>query len=454
MMTFTAIKAAQVRAQKTKKDVYITDDPGKRLGWRLGLRCMPSGSATWLFRYTHNGKRDKPITLGHLEKLDILSARRAASELADIYKETSDVSGRLQAEQQTRQIAINDKQLRIMLDEQSKQALGCYTLARLMAVYVAYLQRCGRSRSAGDVVSLSKNLAPISSKPAAAVSTRDLAIIQRRLFDAGKGRTANKLRSYVHAAYNLVLRAESDATSPAEALNFVTVGGVELNPATPLAVVKGFNCARDRVLTDAELCLLLKRAKNAGIVGLAVRAAVLLGGQRMSQLLRASIKDVQDDFLVLLDPKGKRDTPRKHPIPLEGVAGTLIDEARGRAAAFKTTLLFSSAGKTALCVDTVSKYITMQSKEFIQSGVSVTPFTMADLRRTVETRLAGMGVPREVRGYLQSHGLSGVQVRHYERHDYEAEKRKALKLLHQWIESLDVQKNKSRISKQITAAKW
>ena len=454
MITFIAIKAAQAKAQRTKKDIYMTDDPKKRVGWRLGLRCMPSGSATWFFRYTHNGKRDKPITLGHLKNLDIIAARRAANDLADIHIKNSDVSGKLQADEQAKQIAINENMVRAMLDEQSRQALGCYTLARLMAVYVAYLQRCGRSKSAGDVISLSKHLASISDKPAAAVSTRDLTIIQRKLFDENKGRTANKLRSYIHAAYNLVLRAESDATSPAEALNFVTIGGVELNPATLLAVVKGCNRSRDRVLTDAELCLLLKHAKNAGITGLAVRAAVLLGGQRMAQLLRASINDIQDDFLILLDPKGKRDTPRKHPIPLEGIAGALVDEARSRADTLKTTLLFSSAGKVMLCVDTVSKYVAIKSKEFIQAGISVTPFTLADLRRTVETRLAGMGVPREVRGYLQSHGLSGVQVRHYERHDYEAEKRKALKLLHQWIKSLDGQKNKARTSKQAAIAKW
>ena len=250
------------------------------------------------------------------------------------------------------------------------------------------------------------------------------------------------------------MRAESDATSPAEALDFVIIGRVEANPAALLAVAKGFNRTVDRVLTDKELYLLLEHAKDAGIAGLAVRAAVFLGGQRMSQLLRASSKSIQDDFLVLLDPKGKRDTPRKHPLPLEGVAGTLINEAKNRANTLGTNLLFSSTGKVQLHLDTVSKYVAIKSKEFIQAGISVTPFTLADLRRTMETRLAGMGVPREVRGYLQSHGLGGIQVRHYERHDYEAEKRKALKLLHNWIESLDGQKNKSRTSKQAAIAKW
>lgn len=454
MITFIAIKAAQAKAQRTKKDIYMTDDPKKRVGWRLGLRCMPSGSATWFFRYTHNGKRDKPITLGHLRNLDIIAARRVANDLADIHIKNSDVSGKLQADEQAKQIAINENMVRAMLDEQSRQALGCYTLARLMAVYVAYLQRCGRSKSAADVVSLSKHLASISDKPAAAVLTRDLATIQRKLIQAGKGRTANKLRSYVRAAYALVMRAESDATSPAEALDFVIIGRVEANPAALLAVAKGFNRTVDRVLTDKELYLLLEHAKDAGIAGLAVRAAVFLGGQRMSQLLRASSKSIQDDFLVLLDPKGKRDTPRKHPLPLEGVAGTLINEAKNRANTLGTNLLFSSTGKVQLHLDTVSKYVAIKSKEFIQAGISVTPFTLADLRRTMETRLAGMGVPREVRGYLQSHGLGGIQVRHYERHDYEAEKRKALKLLHNWIESLDGQKNKSRTSKQAAIAKW
>ena len=57
-------------------------------------------------------------------------------------------------------------------------------------------------------------------------------------------------------------------------------------------------------------------------------------------------------------------------------------------------------------------------------------FTAGDLRRTVETRLAATGVPVGVRAQLQSHGLSGVQARHYDQHDYLEEKRAALETLH------------------------
>jgi hypothetical protein len=61
------------------------------------------------------------------------------------------------------------------------------------------------------------------------------------------------------------------------------------------------------------------------------------------------------------------------------------------------------------------------------------PFTPGDLRRTVETRLAAAGIAKDVRAQLQSHGLGGVQDRHYDRHDYLPEKRAALEKLYQLV---------------------
>jgi hypothetical protein len=161
----------------------------------------------------------------------------------------------------------------------------------------------------------------------------------------------------------------------------------------------------------------------------------------MAQLLRSSLADIKDGFLVLLDPKGKRDVPRRHPIPLEGMAGTIIAEAVERAKNLKTKWLFSGEGKMPVTAGTVSDYVIKVSKEFNLTGISTEPFSMADLRRTVETRLAGMEVSKEIRAQLQSHGLSGVQIRHYDRHNYEKEKRQALRVLHSWIASLGPKKS-------------
>lgn len=63
------------------------------------------------------------------------------------------------------------------------------------------------------------------------------------------------------------------------------------------------------------------------------------------------------------------------------------------------------------------------------------PFTLGDLRRTVETRLAGVGISDGVRAQLQSHDLGGIQARHHDRHDYGDEKRAALEALYRLLTS-------------------
>ncbi len=54
------------------------------------------------------------------------------------------------------------------------------------------------------------------------------------------------------------------------------------------------------------------------------------------------------------------------------------------------------------------------------------PFDLRDLRRTAETHLAKIGVAQDIRAQLLSHGISGVQARHYDQHGYEKEKRATL----------------------------
>ena len=59
---------------------------------------------------------------------------------------------------------------------------------------------------------------------------------------------------------------------------------------------------------------------------------------------------------------------------------------------------------------------------FVKEGISAKPFRFDDLRRTVETMMASMRISKDTRAQIQSHGLSGVQTRHYDRHDYADEK--------------------------------
>jgi integrase len=63
-------------------------------------------------------------------------------------------------------------------------------------------------------------------------------------------------------------------------------------------------------------------------------------------------------------------------------------------------------------------------------------FELRDLRRTCETMLASIGISSDIRAQIQSHGLGGVQARHYDRHNYMAEKRATLESWNQYLQRL------------------
>ncbi|MCY1542418.1 hypothetical protein D9M68_781640 [compost metagenome] len=67
-------------------------------------------------------------------------------------------------------------------------------------------------------------------------------------------------------------------------------------------------------------------------------------------------------------------------------------------------------------------------------GDLIPDFQAKRIRSGVETLLASARVSSEIRGRLQSHGVAGVQARHYDGHDYMTEKLEALKKLYQQLQ--------------------
>jgi hypothetical protein len=112
-------------------------------------------------------------------------------------------------------------------------------------------------------------------------------------------------------------------------------------------------------------------------------------------------------------------------VPLIPAAVAELDRMRGPnpTGPFVFTV---DGGATGADYDAVKYRLRGVVRDLLAQGHVASPFTVGDLRRTVETRLAALGVPQEVRARLQSHGLSGVQARHYDRYSYVAEVRDAL----------------------------
>lgn len=138
--------------------------------------------------------------------------------------------------------------------------------------------------------------------------------------------------------------------------------------------------------------------------------------------------NISADLVLIHDGKGRPGRPpRPHSLPLIKEAKLALNEC-GPAGEYA---LSTDGGVTHVAATSLSKWAVSAA------GGAIDGFQAKRLRSGVETLLAGVGVAKEVRGRLQSHGVSGVQARHYDGHDYILEKRKALETLYRLLENRD-----------------
>ena len=91
--------------------------------------------------------------------------------------------------------------------------------------------------------------------------------------------------------------------------------------------------------------------------------------------------------------------------------------------------VFSTDGRSAMDRGTLTNFVTAIAIEMLAAHEAHEHFTLGDLRRTLETLMAHWGVSMDARKQLQSHGLGGVQQRHYDQYEYLRQKRGALRAL-------------------------
>ena len=433
-LTTTAIDKTKAKS----KDIWLSDDVGTRGGGRLVVRISTSGSKIFYFRYSINGKRDAvPIGPYSMQEMTgrytLDQARQVAIEYAALYRDpaTRNVKAYLANQELARQEALEaaEREAREAVARAASESK--FTLDALCAAYVKHL-RARKKQSARTVeTQVALHITPTiwGQMPAKAVTAKHITALLRKLVSDGKGPTAKHLRSFLHAAYSLALKSELDASTSSDLEDF----GIEVNPVASTASLSQFSKARERCLSPQELGEVWRRLsvgkEEPPLVVRALRLVLLLGGQRGEQLLRVShleSVDLEALHIVLHDPKGNRSMPRVHLLPLVGPA---IDEVKAliaRSEALQSKLLFQGASAH-LSQDALSKFIKDMSRDMITEGISKQQFQFSDLRRTVETSLAKLGINKDIRAQLQSHGIGGVQDRHYDMHEYYDEKQAAIK---------------------------
>lgn len=431
-LTDAAVTGALKKAKRDGTAVWKHESRGRGFG-ALSLKAGPGGRAHWYYRYAQDRKH-RYVPIGPYgtaaDEFTLLAARaecdRLAGQRADVPE--GDLRGLL-ALQEAARAAEHRRQVREVKEAPER------SLHALMLAYADALEARGKG-AARDVrgmtrLHVAEAFPAYADAPAREFTRRQATEVMRRLVERGHGRTAGKLRSYLRAAFALALRAESDPAAPAKMLGF----GIEANPIADTAAMPQFNRTRSRALAEGELRALWTRLKATDTPSaLAIRLSLLLGGQRFEQLLRARVADFDAEAatLTLYDPKGRRTEPRAHVLPLGKLAGELVAGLAERASAAKVAHLFPADEGRSLDPRTVSKFLQGVRRAMLAAGEAA-DFQLSDLRRTCETRLAELGISKDLRAQLQSHGLGGVQARHYDRYEYLREKRAALDAWAAWL---------------------
>lgn len=398
---------------KTKAQAFLRDTkaPGLR------VRVTNTGAKSFVFEAKLNRQTIRR-TIGDVRAWSIEAARTEANRLRVALDAGSDPR-----EVERQQHAAKAAETASRLEAEK------YTLTMLLTAYCNHQQAQGR-KSHADARSIFtlhvvEAWPEVAKLPANTVTSEQVADMMRRVIEAGKGRTANKLRSYVRAAYQVAKASRSKASIPVAFKAF----NVKSNPASDTEPDESANKADKNPLSAEELRTYWQAIKPIdGFPGALLRLHLLTGGQRLEQLVNLLTQDATDDAITLYDGKGRPGKPaRPHSIPLtHDAAVALIEcEPAGQYA------LSTDSGRTHVSAATLSEWS-------MQAGAGVEGFQTKRIRSGVETLLASARISADHRGRLQSHGISGVQARHYDGHDYMDEKRHALETLFNLLEAAPV----------------
>lgn len=390
------------------------------------------GAVLFYFRYTGPDGARVRIPLGTFDP-----AGKAGLSLAQATAEAGRLSKRYQGGERDLRGAIAGElrerdRLRQVEDEAEKarRLKDSATLAALAAAYVKQLRDSGKSSAGAVERAMDRHLKvkwpALWARPAGELHANDFIAPLAALTEEGKVREAAKLRSYLRAAYAAAIASKSNPRMHSD----LRVLALAANPLRDMAAIQSNSPPRLRALSVAELRAYWARLEVLPApYGPLLRFHLLTGGQRCEQLARVTTADVDSDArtMTLFDGKGRRSVARAHVVPLIAAAWKAYEEmapVRGGEA-----IATINAGISGASYYAYRAAILEVSQAMVDAEEATATFTPGDIRRTVETRLAARRVSREVRAHLQSHGLGGVQSRHYDRHDYLDEKREALEVL-------------------------
>jgi integrase len=396
-MPTISLTARKVESLKPEPNKQI--DYWDRTRRSFGLRVSRTGKKSWVVLYPYNG-RLRRYTFATYPEMPLAEAR----ELADGHK----------------------KQAQKGTDPALAKAAGRepVTFADLADAYMAEYAKKKKKSWRQDERTIDAELRPRwkHSKPTD-IRRDDVRALVNGIAERGAPIQANRVLALVSKIFNFGI-AEGK----------LGLGG-GVNPCHLIPRPGGTEIARDRVLNDEEVRNVWEAFDAEEPSVRAVFKLRLLTAQRGGEVLSMRWGDVDLDSGWWTIPADRAKNGLSHRVPLNTQALTILKDLwawqekrlpeinKGRARKHKdpremSEWVFPSPASEAP-VAWIQKAATRIRKA---SGVDFRPH---DLRRTAASRMTGSGTARLVVSKILNHVETGVTAV-YDRHSYDAEKRKAL----------------------------
>ena len=378
-----------------EREYTVSDGRSARGEGVLMLRVRPTGTKEFYFQRRLDGKKIK-TKLGTWPAMSLTGAR----DLCRVEKEVVIAAG---------------------------------TFQNLLDAYTNKLEAEGAA-SASDVKwSLKHYVADpfpnLASRPAALIGPSEIRDILAKMINAGVTTYCNRVRSQLHAAFQVGLEQEFNPRSYQKAaLKF----GLNSNPVASVPVQADWERPGDRALSTDELARLWQMLPEhlTLVTSELLKFLIASGGQRPEQLLASERRHYFKDHLVIRNKKGREGERSLHAVPYN----TLMRRSLKVMDEICETSVYPFEGKVvgkALHTQSLSRAVTKLYGRHTEKFNG--PFTLRDIRRTCKTLMGVAGLSKEVRDRIQGHAFSDVSSKHYDRHDYFKEKQEGLLRWSVWL---------------------
>jgi integrase len=370
----------------------------------LSFRVTAAGARSWNFRFRDpTTRRTSRLTLGSYPDLKLGTART----LADGYR-AAVTNGENPAAKKRNARADAEKS----------------TFAHLAARYLEeHAKRHKRSWRADDRNLRLHILPRWRSRAYASITRGDVIELLEGIVSTGKLTLVNRVQSLISKIFAFSIDA----------------GLLTASPCARLAR-RGKERKRKRVLSDPEIRLFWSSAIKAPLsyrTGQALRLALLTGVRvgEVAGMAREELENVQDPAAaVWIVPRERTKNRLPHAVPLAPLARRIVLEMLGQLDRGER-FLFPARSRAGCSTrgQSLSNAMLRFADELRGDGEAPRTWkadspTAHDLRRTFATRMAALGVQKEVRDRLLNHApdRSDIEGSHYNVYDYLPEKRQAL----------------------------